>query len=168
MKIRFFGLAFFLLSSFSATAGTPDQDPVILNLRERFRLASLPQAAELLKHTYGCTRISSVRGYTWNSTDPLPIKFKSLTPFLVRSNDGVRFTSNSKEWVGRYIVIGPTYSDAIRMEKSGNLIIEVSANALLSRDGSRDLADSDVLVPISEESKGWTVNMYSICIPQKE
>lgn len=153
-------LALNSLTVFSGTLGTPDQDPVIKNVRERFAKAKVPNLEALVLHDYSCRSLSAVRDNFWQSEDDSKrYRFKSFDGLIIASNvlSDTTMVSNGKELIGNLDqkYYEPGYL-AIRETESGDLITETSqfdTNTTLAKSISNDGA-----------AKAFT---YEVCVKSK-
>jgi hypothetical protein len=150
------------LSSFAGFLGTPDEDPVVANLRLRFEKGIEPKAEYLLQHVFKCKEMIARRGQFDKKSYRSDLRFEEFDGFLtaVQENtrmDNILYTFNGTELIGSdksssgEVVV----YDAYRVDSKGFLISEFSA---VSRSTSAELS------PISF-SKG-KVQSYTLCVPK--
>lgn len=153
-------LSFASISAFAGTLGTPDEDPIIANLRSRFEKGVEPKAEYLLQHTFKCKEMVARRGDFSKYDIPTELRFEEFDGFLAAIQAGtgmhnILYTFNGKELIGSIkLSMGLNY-DAYRVDSKGFLISEFS------------LATNNIsseLYPISS-SKG-KVQSYTICVPK--
>lgn len=153
-------LALNSLTVFSGTLGTPDQDPVIKNVRERFAKAKVPNLEALVLHDYSCRSLSAVRDNFWQSENAsIRYRFKSFDGLIIASDvlSVTTMVSNGKELIGNLDqkYYEPGYV-AIRETESGDLIIETSqidANTTLAKSISNDGAAKAYLYDVCVKNK---------------
>ncbi len=152
------------ISSSFATAGTPDQDLLVKDLRDRFSKASVPIADTLVSTKWKCwarfaeknvfqedtyeATFSEFHGYI-RQTVPCAGCSASNPNMLDMTmiNNGSEFIGESKHWILSY-----------RIDKNGELIGEAS------RDAERVTYYLEtVLDPIAASSQGSKVAVYSVC-----
>ncbi|MFY7993658.1 MAG: hypothetical protein ACOVP4_10225 [Bacteriovoracaceae bacterium] len=161
MKKLLIGLmALSSLSVFAGALGTPDQDPVIKNVRERFAKAKVPNLEALVLNDHSCRSLSAVRDNFWTSEhESTRYRFKSFDGLIIASDvlSHITMVSNGKELIGS---LDPKYNMpgylAIRETESGDLIIETSqydANSTLAKSISNDGA-----------AKAY---VYDVCVKNK-
>lgn len=151
------------LASVSASAGimgTPDEDPVVANLRSRFEKGVEPKAEYLLQHTFKCKEMTARRGQFRKIDYDEELRFEEFDGFLTEvqhssTMDKIPYTFNGKELIAaKKESLGVVYN-AFRVDSKGFLISEYS---LANERTSAELA------PISF-SKG-KVQSYTLCIPK--
>jgi hypothetical protein len=147
------------LPSFAGALGTPDEDPVVANLRERFKNGFEPKAEDLLQHAYNCTEMSAFRGDFSRINHTYDLTFDQFDGFLVVVEEdtvmnNVLLTFNGKELIGS-TKDGVVLYGAYRVDNKGFLIIEFSI--------VKDKTSAE-LVPIS--SSNGKVGSYTLCVPR--
>lgn len=128
MKKLIFGLmALTSLTAFTGTHGLPEQDPVVKNLRERFKDAVVPDIHNLLGKKFECLTISATKDHFYQSKYTTKMSFRSFDG-LVIMEDALTDTvlaSNGKELTGNYgLFTEDPNLYSIRETSSGDLIIE--------------------------------------------
>ena len=147
------------ISAFAETLGTPDEDPVIANLRTRFEKGTEPKADYLKQNTFKCIESVARRGDFNQYPFSKPLRFEKFDGFMlvIQSDlDKSLYTFNGQELIGTIIVNSksPIAYGAYRVDNNGFLISE------LTYVGAGP--DSE-LTPISA-GKG-KVQTYTLCVP---
>jgi len=163
MKKLLIGLV--LAISSSIFAGTPDEDLVVKDLRQRFKLGKQPSTSFLLNNYFKCKEYLAVRDdFTINDLGELTFE-KEDSYFIATQDssttDGAIFLYNGKELItshhkdlpGIEFDSRPFYK-AFRVDSTGSLISEFSA-----------FMTHGELAPISK-SVGRVIS-YSLCRPKK-
>jgi len=148
------------ISAFAGTLGTPDEDPIVANLRSRFEKGIEPEAEYLLQHAFKCKEMIARRGDFSKTDYSSDLRFEEFDGFLtaVQTNtkmDKILYTFNGKELIGSNKTHAGVVYDAYRIDSKGFLISEYS---LVNERGPAELA------PISF-SKG-KVQSYTLCVPR--
>jgi hypothetical protein len=148
------------LSSFAGVLGIPDEDPIVANLRTRFREGVEPKAGYLLKHAFKCKEMAATRGDFSKKDYPYELRFEEFDGFLIAvqastNMDKILYIFNGKELIGSNKFSDVVVYDAYRVDSKGFLISEYSS---VNERSNAELA------PISF-SKG-KVQTYTLCIPK--
>lgn len=153
-------LALGSISAFAGFLGTPDQDPIVANLRSRFEKGVEPKADYLLQHAFKCQDMAAIRDRFDKIVYPSALRFEELNDFLTAFHEGavkknVLYSFNGNELIGAFKTSSGVIYDAFRVDSDGFLISEFSL------DNKRTDAE---LTPISF-SKG-KVQSYTLCTPK--
>jgi hypothetical protein len=147
----------------ASVLGTPDQDPVIKDLRARFEQGTAPTQEELVRKTYRCKFRNSYRDSFEVEDDIADRSFSAFDGYIILSaksrTNGQIFTNNSREWITALdIGDGQTGFLAYRKDSKGYLIGEWGYTNTNSR---------AELTPLSAAPSGARVIQYAICVPKR-
>ncbi|MDH4467596.1 MAG: hypothetical protein QE271_06015 [Bacteriovoracaceae bacterium] len=84
------------LLSFAESSGTPDEDPVVKSLRDRFEKAKAPEESDLFNKIFKCKEISAMNE-DFTQYDMMDLKFSKFDGFFV-------FDQKSNPMHGQYMV----------------------------------------------------------------
>jgi hypothetical protein len=147
----------------ASVLGTPDQDPVIKDLRARFEKGTAPTQEELVGKIYHCKYRDSYRD-SFKMEDIGNHSFSAFDGYIILSAkmsklDGQTFVNNSREWIATLTTLaGNIGFEAYRKDSKGYLIGEWGHTNTNSR---------AELTPLSAAPSGARVVQYGICIPKK-
>lgn len=156
-----------LLANVCHARGTPDQDPVVRDLRARFETGTQPDAAALAGTTYECSAMMVLRDDFEKLSAPSlpPLRFSQFDGYLVAAMenatfDGQFFVGNGKEYVSSMHIED---TDA-----TGTMAFRVDAKGFLV--GEWSLVNLDVSTletpALAESPRGSLVGQYALCMPQ--
>jgi hypothetical protein len=146
----------------ASVLGSPDQDPVIKDLRARFEKGTAPTQKEIVGKTFACRYRNSYRDSF--ETVNHEISFSGFDGYIILSAENARmngelFVNNSREWIAtKAIDDGYTALAAYRKDAKGYLILEW---------GHTKTTPRAELTPLSAAPGGARVVEYGICIPKK-
>lgn len=110
----------------AATLGSPDEDPVVKNLRERFASGRAPENEELLNKSFTCKWMAARKGNFKKKDIPSKLTFSKFDGFLISHQkatkmDGKYLVNNGSELIGNTET--PQYM-SYRIDTNGFLIGE--------------------------------------------
>lgn len=145
-----------------AAFGTPDQDPIVNNLRDRFKHGIQPVSADLLNHTYKCKEMAAGRNDYRKVDSGVQLKFAQFDGYLAmewsntRSN-GQYLVENGKELLTSMNIGDNQISTlAFRVDSKDFLVGEFSYT------NPPSIAE---LEPVSAAVSGSKVTSYILCVP---
>lgn len=159
--MKFLILSSILFSSLSVHAhipGTPDEDPIVANLRQRFEQGVEPSSELLLTTEFKCMEMVA-RRKNFSKIDYVSLlKFENFDGFIIAkqnntSMNSILYTFNGRELIG-VSATGKNY-DAYRVDQKGYLISEYTGT-----DKSAELK------PISAGL--GLVHSYTLCVPTNQ
>ena len=156
-------LALMIIGTTSAFAsfGTPDQDPIVNDLQNRFRNGTAPNQMDLINTSWTCKEMVSMRD-DFRKQD-LAFTFNKFDGYIQIScsrckDSGEVMISNGKEQIVTFMDGSHNFTTAFRMDSNGYLISEFSVN---NHAGDKE---NPTLTPIAQTSNDQHVVSYSLCI----
>jgi hypothetical protein len=145
----------------ASVAGTPDQDPIIKDIRDRFEKGSAPTREELLSKAFECEYHWALRGYFSDDFNTLrfvslPVSDYLFEQMLVDNGHYLPYVHNGQEWIttARSDTDQELHFFSIRKDNSANLILEY---------GQTNFGAEAELIPLSTAPNGTRVVGYGIC-----
>jgi hypothetical protein len=155
------GIAFSSTLASAASYGTPDQDPVVKDLRQRFEAGKQPSSHTLLHHAYDCKEMTAIRNNFDKNGFKSELTFTQFDGYLIEhlrgQTNGQYFVGNGQEWVATAGLENARLGTAAyRMDSKGYLIGEWSI-----LDSGSTTAE---LSPIASAPIGSKVISYQLCV----
>jgi hypothetical protein len=145
----------------ASVLGTPDEDPVIKDLRARFEQGTAPTQEELVGKTFLCKQRDADRNdFSMDESEHSFIAFDGYVTLTAPKSlsNGQIFVNNSREWITTMSVGNAIAFFAYRKDSKGYLIREY---------GFTNPTNPMEISPLSAAPAGAKVGSYSICIPKK-
>jgi hypothetical protein len=153
----FFLISLFNLTVFAKPYGTPDEDPIVANLRMRFTDGKEPPLDYLLGKVFRCKEMISRRGNFKKNDYKSFLSFERFDGFIVAKQSeshmhNILYAFNGSELIGVNKVGADIVYDAYRVDSDGFLVSEYTGNY-----------NGAELKPVSA-AKGL-VSSYTLCVP---